>query len=337
MGTIVSWMLIVAAIAAFSITAVSGCVLIPALRRLHFGQTIREDGPTWHNTKQGTPTMGGLCFILGVLGAVGLVYFSFSRYAPELLGSQAVQSALLVLLLAFGSGFIGFLDDFIKVVQHRNLGLVAWQKLIMQFAVTGGFLYGLHTAGLLTTVIMLPAVGAFDLGLAYYPIAFFGIIFLVNAVNLTDGLDGLCSCVTFVSMLGYLLAASMLGYYHVAVLATAGAAACAGFLVWNFYPAKVFMGDTGSMFLGGLVTALAFVMCRPELVLFFGIVYIWDAMTVVIQRVYFKLTHGKRIFRMTPIHHAFEMRGWREVKIDAFFSLLALAGVAMGLMYVYIV
>ena len=191
---------------------------------------------------------------------------------------------------------------------------------------SGGFLVGLHMQGLLTTIIMLPFIGAVDLGWVYYPIAFFGIIFLVNAVNLTDGLDGLCSCVTFVSMLGYLLAASMLSFYHVAVLAAATAAAAAGFLVWNFYPAKVFMGDTGSMFLGGMVTALAFIMGRPELVFFFGIVYIWDAMTVVIQRVYFKLTHGKRIFRMTPIHHAFEMRGWKEGKIDFFFSLIAIIG-----------
>ena len=137
-------------------------------------------------------------------------------------------------------------------------------------------------------------------------------------------------------VLAALVGASLLGYYHVSILATATAGACAGFLVWNFYPAKVFMGDTGSMFLGGIVTALAFVLCRPELVLFFGVVYIWDAMTVVIQRVYFKLTHGRRIFRMTPIHHAFEMRGWREVKIDAFFSLIALIGAAMGVLYIYL-
>ena len=305
MGMIVSWMLVAAAIGAFAVTALSGCFVIPALHKLHFGQTIRESGPTWHNKKQGTPTI------------------------------VQVRAALLALFLAFGSGFIGFLDDYIKVVKHRNLGLLAWQKLIMQFIVTGGFLVGLHMQGLLTTIIMLPFIGAVDLGWVYYPIAVFGIIFLVNAVNLTDGLDGLCSCVTFVSMLGYLLAASMLSFYHVAVLAAATAAAAAGFLVWNFYPAKVFMGDTGSMFLGGMVTALAFIMGRPELVFFFGIVYIWDAMTVVIQRVYFKLTHGKRIFRMTPIHHAFEMRGWKEVKIDFFFSLIAIIGVVLGLMYVY--
>ncbi len=335
MGMTVSWMLVAAAIAAFCITAVSGIFLIPALHRLHFGQTIRESGPVWHNKKQGTPTMGGFCFILGVLLAVGLAYVGLSRLEPGLLEPQRLQASLLVLFLAFGSGFIGFLDDFTKVVRHRNLGLLAWQKLVLQFLVTGCFMAGLSSLGLMTRIIMLPVVGAVDLGIFYYPIAFFGIIFLVNAVNLTDGLDGLCSCVTFVSMLGYLLAASMLGFYHVAVLSTAMAAACAGFLVWNFYPAKVFMGDTGSMFLGGMVTALAFVMGRPELVIFFGIVYIWDAMTVVIQRVYFKLTHGKRIFRMTPIHHAFEMRGWKEPRINAFFSFLALVGVVLGLFYVY--
>ena len=167
--------------------------LIPALHRLHFGQTIREDGPTWHNKKQGTPTMGGFCFILGVLVAVGLVYAGLLRLAPELVLPQQVQAGLLVLFLAFGSGFIGFLDDFIKVVRHRNLGLLAWQKLILQFLVTGCFMAGLHSLGLMTRTIMLPGLGAVDLGLAYYPIAFFGIIFLVNAVNLTDGLDGLCS------------------------------------------------------------------------------------------------------------------------------------------------
>ena len=335
MGMTVSWMLVAAAIAAFCITAVSGIFLIPALHRLHFGQTIRESGPVWHNKKQGTPTMGGFCFILGVLLAVGLAYVGLSRLEPGLLEPQQLQASLLVLFLAFGSAFIGFLDDFTKVVRHRNLGLLAWQKLVLQFLVTGCFMAGLSSLGLMTRIIMLPVVGAVDLGIFYYPIAFFGIIFLVNAVNLTDGLDGLCSCVTFVSMLGYLLAASMLGFYHVAVLSTAMAAACAGFLVWNFYPAKVFMGDTGSMFLGGMVTALAFVMGRPELVIFFGIVYIWEAMTVVIQGVYFKLTHGKRIFRMTPIHHAFEMRGWKEPRINAFFSFLALVGVVLGLFYVY--
>lgn len=333
----VTLMLAAAAVGGFAVTAVTCWLLIPALHRLHFGQTIREEGPTWHNKKNGTPTMGGLGFIFGILVTLGLVWALFHGQMPEVLGPQQLAAGMMVLFLAFGSGMIGFLDDFIKVVRHRNLGLTALQKIVLQVAVTVGFMIGLHALGLLSTVVMFPVAGAVDLGLLYYPIAFFGIIFLVNAVNLTDGLDGLCTGVTFVSMLGYLLAGSLLGFIHVSVIASAAAGACAGFLIWNFYPARVFMGDTGSMFFGGLVTALAFIMDRPELVLFFGVVYIWDAMTVVIQRVYFKLTHGKRIFKMTPIHHAFEMRGWREVKIDGFFALIAAVGVALGTLYICLV
>ena len=333
----VSALLAVAAVGGFAVTAVTCWLLIPALHRLHFGQTIREEGPTWHNKKNGTPTMGGLGFIFGILVTLGLVWVIFHSRAPQVLGPQQLAAGMMVLFLAFGSGVIGFLDDFIKVVKHRNLGLTAPQKIVLQVAVTVGFLVGLHALGLLSTQVMLPVFGTVELGVFFYPIAFFGTIFMVNAVNLTDGLDGLCTSVTFVSMLGYLLAGSLLGFVHVSVIASAAAGACAGFLLWNFYPAKVFMGDTGSMFFGGLVTALAFVMDRPELVLFFGIVYIWDAITVVIQRLYFKATHGKRIFKMTPIHHAFEMRGWREVKIDGFFALLAAVGVAMGILYICLV
>lgn len=333
----VSALLAAAAVGGFAVTAVTCWLLIPALHRLHFGQTIREEGPTWHNKKNGTPTMGGLGFIFGILVTLGLVWVIFHSCAPQVLGPQQLAAGMMVLFLAFGSGVIGFLDDFIKVVKHRNLGLTAPQKIVLQVAVTVGFLVGLHALGLLSTQVMLPVFGTVELGVFFYPIAFFGTIFMVNAVNLTDGLDGLCTSVTFVSMLGYLLAGSLLGFVHVSVIASAAAGACAGFLLWNFYPAKVFMGDTGSMFFGGLVTALAFVMDRPELVLFFGIVYIWDAITVVIQRLYFKATHGKRIFKMTPIHHAFEMRGWREVKIDGFFALLAAVGVAMGILYICLV
>lgn len=333
----VSYLLAAAALGGFVITAVTCWLLIPALHRLHFGQTIREEGPTWHNKKNGTPTMGGLSFIFGILLTLGIVWGIFQGKMPDVLGPQQLAAGMLVLFLAFGSGLIGFLDDFIKVIKHRNLGLTAAQKIVLQVAVTVGFMIGLRSLGLLSTEVMLPVAGAVDFGILFYPIAFFGIIFLVNAVNLTDGLDGLCTGVTFVSMLGYLLAGSLLGFMHVSLIAATTAGACAGFLIWNFYPAKVFMGDTGSMFFGGLVTALAFIMDRPELVFFFGLVYIWDAITVVIQRVYFKATHGKRIFKMTPIHHAFEMRGWREVKIDGFFALIAAIGVALGILYICLV
>ena len=308
----------------FAVSLILGPVVIPFLRKLKMKQTEREDGVKSHLQKAGTPTMGGIIILIAVV-ITSLIYVKdYPKIIP-------------VLFLTVAFGLIGFLDDFIKVIKHRNLGLTAWQKIVFQVAVTVGFMIGLHSLGLLSTQVMLPVAGAVDFGILFYPIAFFGIIFLVNAVNLTDGLDGLCTGVTFVSMLGYLLAGSLLGFVHVSLIASATAGACAGFLIWNFYPAKVFMGDTGSMFFGGLVTALAFIMDRPELVLFFGIVYIWDAMTVVIQRVYFKLTHGKRIFKMTPIHHAFEMRGWREVKIDGFFALIAAIGVALGILYICLV
>ena len=244
----ISYLLAAGAVGGFAITAVAGKFMIPVLHRLHFGQTIREEGPTWHNKKNGTPTMGGLCFILGILATLGLTWAMFRPKLPDTLGLPQMQAVLLVLFLAFGSGLIGFLDDFIKVIRHRNLGLTEAQKMILQIALTFGFMLGLNSLGLLTTEVQLPIFGLVDMGLLYYPIAFFGIIFLVNAVNLTDGLDGLCTGVTFVSMIGYLLAGSLLGFVHVSLVAAVTAGACAGFLVWNFYPAKVFMGATGGIY-----------------------------------------------------------------------------------------
>ena len=195
----ISYLLASAAIGGFVITAVSGKFMIPALHRLHFGQTVREEGPTWHNKKNGTPTMGGLCFIFGILVTLGLVWGMFHNQLPEVLGLPQMKAGMMVLFLAFGSGLIGFLDDFIKVIKHRNLGLTEAQKMILQIALTFGFMFGLNSLGLLTTQVQLPIFGLVDMGLVYYPIAFFGIIFLVNAVNLTDGLDGLCTGVTFVA------------------------------------------------------------------------------------------------------------------------------------------
>ena len=326
----ISSLLAAAAVGGFAITAVAGKFMIPALHRLHFGQTIREEGPTWHSKKNGTPTMGGLCFILGILATLGIVWVMYSPKLPEVLGMPQLQAGMLVLFLAFGSGLIGFLDDFIKVVRHRNLGLTEAQKMILQIALTFGFMFGLHSLGLLTTQVQFPIFGLVDMGLLYYPIAFFGIIFLVNAVNLTDGLDGLCTGVTFVSMIGYLLAGSLLGFVHVSLIAAATAGACAGFLVWNFYPAKVFMGDTGSLFLGGAVCGLAFAFDMPLILILVGIVYIAETLSDIIQVVYFKATHGKRIFRMAPLHHHFEMGGWSEKKVVAVFALVSLAFCAVA-------
>ena len=188
--------------------------------------------------------------------------------------------------------------------------------------------------GSISTLVRLPIFGTVEFGFLFYPLSMLLIIFMVNAVNLTDGIDGLASSVTFVVMLGFLVVASLMGYYHLSIYAAALAGALAGFLVWNFYPAKTFMGDTGSMFLGGAVVGMAYCMGWPELLLFMGAVYIWEAGSVVIQVTYFKITHGKRIFKMTPIHHSFEKSGWSEVKIVSVFSLVALAFVAMGFVYI---
>lgn len=328
--------LILAAFAGFVLSAVSGFVIVPFLHKLHFGQTIKEIGPTWHNKKQGTPTMGGLCFIFAGTVAVALAMLSLLNGAPDMLGGPTARSLYIAMFSAFAFGMVGFLDDFIKVVKKRNLGLRAMQKIVAQLLITTALLFALHMNGTLTTWVTLPMVGYVDLGLLYYPLSYGLIIGIVNAVNLTDGIDGLCSCVTFVAMLGFLTLTSLLGEFNLSLFAAAMAGALTGFLFWNFYPARTFMGDTGSMFLGGTVAGIAYAMGRPELLFFFGAVYIWEAATVVIQVTYFKLTHGKRLFKMTPIHHAFEMRGWSEVKIDCVFSFIAFSAAALGVLFAYV-
>ena len=253
----ISYLLASAAIGGFVITAVSGKFMIPALHRLHFGQTVREEGPTWHNKKNGTPTMGGLCFILGILATLGIVWVMYSPKLPEVLGMPQLQAGMLVLFLAFGSGLIGFLDDFIKVIRHRNLGLTEAQKMILQIALTFGFMFGLHSLGLLTTQVQFPIFGLVDMGLLYYPIAFFGIIFLVNAVNLTDGLDGLANGVSAISATTVLVIALIGGQFQVAVVMAALVGACVGFMPYNMNPAKMFMGDTGATFLGYILATMS--------------------------------------------------------------------------------
>lgn len=312
--------------AAFAITALSGLVLVPWLKKVKFGQTIKEIGPTWHRSKQGTPTMGGLMFYLGSMVAVCAGYgIALSAIKEEGLTSYGLQTAGLCIsmLAALGFGLIGFLDDYIKIVKKRNLGLKARYKILGQIVCAAAFLLAQNAIGHISTVVQLPFLPAFDLGMAYYPISFLGIIFMVNAVNLTDGIDGLCSSVTFVVALGFMMISAAYGYYTNALFSVAVAGACGGFLAWNFHPAKVFMGDTGSMFLGGCVVAMAWAINRPEILLFLGFIYAVEAFSVVLQVSYFKITHGKRIFKMSPIHHHFEMSGWSEEKIVTVFTGVA--------------
>ncbi len=306
------------AVVAFIISAISGKYLIPFLHKLKYGQTILDIGPSWHKKKQGTPTMGGLMFILGILVATVASVILFSVLNG---GFGTVEKFVLTgLLMALCYGGIGFIDDYIKVVKKRNLGLTAIQKLVLQFAVAALYLFVMHLLGD-NTMIAVPFVSAVDLSFFYYIIMAVVIVGIVNAVNLTDGIDGLDGSITFFVALFFMMIAKVLLVFDSNVLFCAAiAGALLGFLFWNFHPAKVFMGDTGSLFLGGIVCAVAFVMDMHLIMILMGIMYIVEMFSVMLQVTYFKLSHGKRIFRMSPIHHHFEMGGWSEMKIVCVFS-----------------
>ena len=316
-------------VASFAITALLGHWLIPELHKLKFGQTIREVGPSWHKNKQGTPTMGGLMFILGIAVAMMACLPVFYTLGVEETFLMKVKVfAGLGMAVAFGA--IGFMDDYISILKKRNLGLTEKQKLVLQFAVAAAYFLSLGLAGE-PTATTIPFVGQLDLGWFYYILAAIVLVGLVNAVNFTDGIDGLNSTVSFFVFLALSLCAGALSMTGLTALGLAAAAGCVGFLLWNWHPAKVFMGDTGSLFLGGMVGALAFGLDLPILLLPVGLVYWAEILSVVLQVTYFKSTHGKRLFKMSPIHHHFEMCGWSEVKICLVFGLVALIGGAIAL------
>ena len=319
-------------VASFAITALLGRWLIPELHKLKFGQTIREVGPKWHKNKQGTPTMGGLMFILGIAVAMMACLPVFYTLGVEETFLMKVKVfAGLGMAVAFGA--IGFMDDYISILKKRNLGLTEKQKLVLQFAVAAAYFFTLGLAGE-PTATTIPFLGQLDLGWFYYILAAIVLVGLVNAVNFTDGIDGLNSTVSFFVFLALALCACALSMTGLGALGIAAAAGCIGFLLWNWHPAKVFMGDTGSLFLGGMVGALAFGLDMPILLLPVGLVYWAEILSVVLQVSYFKATHGKRLFKMSPIHHHFEMCGWSEVKICGVFGLAACAGGAAAVLCV---
>ena len=237
--------------------------------------------------------------------------------------------------LATCFGFIGFLDDYIKVVKKQNLGLKARQKMILQFVVCIVYLLTLYLAGDTSTIVMLPFIGAVDFGFFYYPLAILVIIYGVNAVNLTDGIDGLAASVTFVISLAFVVICGMLNLLGMSLFAASLAGALLGFLFYNFHPAKVFMGDTGSMFLGGAVIAFSVGIARPFIFFIVGFIYVAEALSVVLQVISFKTT-GKRIFKMSPIHHHFEMSNWSEWKIVGVFSLVTFIFCLLGIVWIYL-
>ena len=308
-----------ATLASFLLTLLFGRFVIPMLCALHAGQSIREVGPQWHNTKAGTPTMGGIMFIAAIiLCTVGFGWKSMTENRD--------YTHLYVLALALCYGLVGFADDFVKVKLKRNLGLTAIQKFLLQLVVAVIFLFVLKKSGDLSCDLYIPFWNLdLEIPTAVYMIfAAFVIVGCVNAVNLTDGVDGLSSSVTIPVMVFFAATAYIYGRTTLALLPATVAGGLAAFLCYNFHPAKVFMGDTGSLFLGGMVCGMAFALDMPLILILVGIIYICETLSVILQVTYFKLTHGKRIFKMTPIHHHFELCGWKEEKIVFVFTAITL-------------
>lgn len=302
--------LIGAVLASFVITAAGGPVIIPFLRRLKCGQTVRDDGPSSHLKKDGTPTMGGLLILFGVV----LVSIFFMDSSPEIMP---------VLFMTLGFGLIGFIDDYIKVVCRRSLGLRAWQKLALQLIVTGLFVRYLYDYTDVTLAMEIPGMSGMwlDLGIWNVVVLFVVVLGTVNGTNLTDGLDGLAGSVTMIVAVFFAVVA--IGHRNgIAPIACAVVGALMGFLVFNSHPAAVFMGDTGSLALGGFVAACGYLLEMPLYIAIVGIVYLVETGTVMLQVVYFKLTGGKRLFKMAPLHHHFELCGWSETAIVTMFTIV---------------
>ena len=309
-------MLRVMIIAAIScvLTALIGYFLIPVLRTLKAGQSIREVGPTWHNNKAGTPMMGGLMFIVSLVVCLLVSIPAMEDY-----------SVFFVLAMSLCFGAVGFVDDFCKMKKKQNEGLTSIQKLLLQLAVSALYLYLLYRHGTLNCQLWIPFT---DISISVHPMLyiFFAMFVMLgcdNAVNLTDGVDGLSSSVTLPVMIFFAAVAIAQGKFDLALLPACLVGGLIAYLFYNWHPAKVFMGDTGSLFLGGVVCGMAFALNMPLILILVGFVYIVETLSVILQVGYFKLTHGKRLFKMSPIHHHFEMCGWKEVKIVLVFTAVS--------------
>ena len=317
--------LLLAFAVSFVLTLVIGRFVLAELRKLKAGQEIRADGPTWHQSKAGTPTMGGVMFILGT----GITVFLLGW--GEMLRGSFIH--LYIFLFALVFGMIGFVDDYRKVRQHQNEGLTARQKVVLQLAAAILFLSVMRYEGLMTNELYVPFLRvSFTLNwIVYLIFAAFVIVGCVNAVNLTDGIDGLAASVTFVVMVFFAVTGFLWESQGAqALFPAAMAGGLAAFFVYNHHPAKVFMGDTGSLFLGGAVAALGFTFGTPLILIPVGIIYIAETMSDIIQVTYFKATHGKRFFKMAPLHHHLELSGWSEAKLVAVFSAITAVGCVLA-------
>lgn len=317
---------IITLVGVFALTVVAARIIIPILKSHKMGQVILDIGPRWHKSKEGTPTMGGICFILAMLIVIAgvAVYTAFVGDTSDLI------PLALTLCLAVFNGIVGFVDDYCKLVKKKNEGLKAYQKFILQLIAAVSYIYIMVLTGNINTALHIPFTDlSIELGWLYYVFATIIITGVVNSVNLTDGIDGLASSVVFVIGTFFAVIAFYLNFASLSVASAALIGATLGFLVYNFHPARVFMGDTGSLFLGGMIVGMAFMLDEPLIIIIAGIICIIETASVMLQVGYFKLTHGKRLFKMAPLHHHFEKCGWGEIKIVCIFSLItAIACVA---------
>ncbi len=302
--------ILMSVIISFAISVVLGPVVIPFLRRLKIGQTVRDEGPKEHLKKNGTPTMGGILILISVV-------------VTSIIFVKDYPSIIPILFVTLGFGLIGFLDDYIKVVLRRSMGLRAWQKMLLQIIVTGVFAYYItHFTGVSLAMRVPFMKGTYlDFGVFNIPILFFIVIGTVNGANFTDGLDGLASSVTVLIATFFTVVAIGL-HSGIEPITCAVVGALLGFLLFNVHPASVFMGDTGSLALGGFVAATAYMMQMPVYLAIVCFIYVIEVLSVIIQVSYFKISGGKRIFKMAPIHHHFELCGWSETRVVALFSIL---------------
>ncbi len=316
----------------FALSTLFTRLIIPKLKSLKLGQTILDIGPRWHKSKEGTPTMGGLAFISATLLVCAVLVVP---YLSLKMGSMPIKLTITLIFAAL-NGAVGIIDDMTKFKNHRNEGLTAGQKYLLQLVLSGAYLYAMTVFAGLDTILKIPFTNfGLNLGPAYYIVALILLTGIINSVNLTDGIDGLASSVTMVVGAAISLLGFISGGIDASILGACIIGACLGFLTYNFYPAKIFMGDTGSLFLGAMAVGSAFVLDNPALILVLGIIYVAESLSVIIQVISFKLT-GKRVFKMSPIHHHFEKCGWSEIKIVSVFSLVTLLFSAIAVVLTYL-
>lgn len=325
--------LLLCALVGFTVSFVLGFAVVPWLRKLKFGQAILDIGPSWHKKKQGTPTMGGILIIAGFLAAVAVVFITDKLLGGNLLmyGNSRPENVVYIkvfsgILMAAAFSFIGFIDDYIKVVKKRNLGLTEMQKTVLQILVIVVYLFTLYKCGV--NYIFIPYLGIYENAVIFWGLGFIAIYCTVNAVNFTDGVDGLCSSVTAIVCIGFAICSVIMNFAGLSVIAAALFGALIGFLMWNWNPSKVIMGDLGSLFLGGMVCSFAYSLDAPWLIVLIGSIYVAEFASDILQIIYVKTHNGKRLFKMAPLHHHYEMSEWSEKKICKVFSLVTVIGTA---------